>query len=105
MPLSEDGLNKIPDKEFKGVTISMVNDFKEDTDKLLNEFKEHMNNLLGEFQENTSKQLNEIRKSVQDVKIEFNQEIGILKEKQMEMIMDMKNSISHIKSLVESSRG
>jgi hypothetical protein len=36
---------------------------------------------LGKFQENTSKLLNEIRKSAQDVKIEFDKEKEILKEK------------------------
>lgn len=58
MSLSETGLNNIPDEEFKGTVIYMVNGFKENTDKLLNEFKEHINNLLGQFQENTSKLLN-----------------------------------------------
>lgn len=60
-----------------------------------------MNNLR-ESQENTSKLLNEIRRSAQDVKIEFDKEKEILKEKQSEMIMEVKNSINHIKPSVET---
>lgn len=59
-------------------------------------------NNLGESQENTSKLLNEIRRSAQDVKIEFDKEKEMLKEKQSEMIMEVKNSINHIKPSVET---
>ena len=87
MSLSENDLNKFPDKEFRGNILNRVNDFKEDADKLIcnqtpNEFKEHMNN-LGEFQENTSKLLNEIRKSAHDVKIESDKEKEILKKSKL----------------------
>lgn len=60
-----------------------------------------MNN-LSESQEKTSKLLNEIRRSAQDVKIEFDEEKEMLKEKQSEMIMEVKNSINHIKPSVEA---
>lgn len=43
-----------------------------------------------------------IKKSILNIKIEFNCEIEILKKDQTEMIIDMKNTISQIKSSVKN---
>jgi hypothetical protein len=38
---------------------------------------------------------NEMRKSIQDVKIEFNKEMELLKKTRTEMTLERKNSTSH----------
>lgn len=57
-------LNKISDKEFKGLIVSM--------------HKENKNKPLYELQENTDEELNEMRQSSQDMKLKFhNEKYGI----------------------------
>lgn len=46
--------------------------------------------------------MNEIRKSFQDMKLEFNQKIEFLKKTQAEMILEMKHSISQMKASIQS---
>lgn len=65
-------------------------DFKEVTKKLLNEIREketknkcmnnNMNKRMNDEQENTNKRLIEIIKTIQDLRVEFNQEIETLKK-------------------------
>lgn len=64
-------------------------DFKEVTKKLLNEIREketknkcmniNMNKRMNDEQENTNKRLIEIMKTIQDLRVKFNQEIETLK--------------------------
>jgi peptidoglycan hydrolase CwlO-like protein len=48
--------------------------------RMINEIKEDINKCLNEFQQNTN-QLNKLRKIMQDMKEEFNNDIEILKTK------------------------
>jgi hypothetical protein len=57
--------------------------------------------MTNEFKENTLKQANELRKTIQDIKEQFNKEIKILKKNQTE-ILKMKSPISQIKISFES---
>lgn len=77
--------------------------------KEVTEFKEHKfewtqnSNKLIVALVNTNKDLNEVRKLIQDLKIEFNEEVEISKKKtQPEMKLEMEFSTSLIKSLVDS---
>jgi hypothetical protein len=59
----KDSKEESPDKEIKSIIIRMINELKEDMSKTLNECKEDLN-----------KWLNKTRKTVQDMKEEFNKD-------------------------------
>lgn len=64
--LNKKSLKELPDKEFLKIIIIIFNQPKDG---------------MNVFQENRCRGLDEIRKSIQDMKIEFNREIELLKEK------------------------
>jgi hypothetical protein len=61
-------VNEITEKKFKK------------NRRVINEIKEDTNEHLSDLQENSSKDLNEIKKTMQDIKREFNKDTEILKK-------------------------
>jgi arginine utilization protein RocB len=89
--INDSEVDEISDKEFKTMTIRMTNKIKEDMD---------MNKCLNEFQESLNKGLNEIKKTMQDMKEEFNKERNSEKKNHIK-ILEAKSLISQIKLSVE----
>lgn len=78
---NESDTEDLPDKEFKGMVINRFKQLKD----------------VSILQEHRNKQLNQIKKSIQNMKIEFNKKIEFLKQSHKEM-METTAYISRIRS-------